>query len=916
MTLNSQAQNNHINSDNHNHDRCGSDHIRALQQNNQSRVQRIAEIENFTQHWVTNNNKGSSGAVITIPVVVHVLWNNPAENISHPQIQSQIDVLNQDFRKLNADTTSIPPAFQSLAADTEIEFVLAKQDVNGLPTTGINRVQTSINEVGHFNSNHLLQVSPSWDTASYLNIYVCEITDAAYILGYATPPGQAFNGLDGVVVDYRYFGNTSNTVAPYNLGRTLTHEVGHYLNLLHIWGNSISCSTDDLVGDTPSQSGPNFGCNTHPLPSCNSNDMFMNFMDYGDDACIVMFSQGQKMRMLATLNGPRSGLLTSQGTLPSLANTIFVNRLATGQNNGTSWDDAYISLSVALTNATANNEIWVAKGMYIPGGEIPTRADYFTIPDSVKLYGGFDGMETKRIDRDPQSNLTIISGDIQRDDIEGDLTTNKSDNSYHVMVLNAQVSNATIIDGFTITGGFADTWNQNDVTNRHGGGILCYGSPVIKNCIFEDNYAMEGGALHFRMNSNLIIIENSIFLNNASTWTGGAILAFDSDILIKDCHFEDNNGGLSGTIYMQDSDIKIENGTFVNNTAEFGGAIDVLDSDLEITNTLFENNTADFGGAISSFQTFLPTLINITSCGFNGNQANIAGGAINSDNVSIEVMSSIFDGNTAGRNGGAMKISNTSYSITNSLIINNVANGDGLGGGFYVEGSVAPTDLTLINSTVANNQGSTTDGIYSKFSDYVTLNLGNTILANGVRNFASDNANITINTLQGNVISDNTLAFALTHTTDKHIVNPSFRDPFNNDFRLNNGSPAHDIGNASIAPVLDLDGLDRIGQPDAGAFEYRFAVSTENEPITLDIDIKAYPNPTVDKLTLDIENEHSGEITFQMVDATGKLIRTWSAQKNGHSYQEAIHVKELTSGLYQIIISQENERNIVRFIKL
>jgi Pregnancy-associated plasma protein-A/Secretion system C-terminal sorting domain len=263
------------------------------------------------------NTALSTRSVVKIPVVVHVVWKNGAENISDAQIQSQIDVLNQDFRKKNADFKDVPGSFKTVAADCEIEFCLATKDTLGRPTSGITRRQTSVDNIGASFSNNRLRVyyqdlggSNNWKPDSFLNIWVCNM---GTILGFTAPLKEALikRNEDGVIVDYRSFGTigTALSNSQHNKGRTTTHEIGHYFNLLHIWGNDDTCNDDDLVVDTPLQAAPNLGCPSFPQISCGIGNMFMNFMDYTDDNCMGLFTLGQKARMLATLLEFRGGLL-------------------------------------------------------------------------------------------------------------------------------------------------------------------------------------------------------------------------------------------------------------------------------------------------------------------------------------------------------------------------------------------------------------------------------------------------------------------------------------------------------------------------------------------------------------------------------------------------------------------------------
>ncbi|MFN5372174.1 MAG: M43 family zinc metalloprotease [Bacteroidia bacterium] len=275
--------------------------------------------------------------LITIPVVVHVLYQNAEQNISDQQIFSQIDVLNEDYRKLNANASTIPSAFSSIAADCEIQFCLAARSPEGLASNGITRTQTSVSA---FSLNDAMKRSitggvDAWPTDKYLNIWVCNL--ANNLLGFATLPGTVIPALDGVVIGYKFFGRNTPLGGNYNKGRTATHEIGHWLNLIHIWGDddnaSDPCGGSDQVSDTPNQEGSNFQCPSYPSPSCgNTSDMFMNFMDYTYDQCMNMFTLGQKTRMQNTINLQRNGLLTSNGCLgvPTAADCDTLNNITGG----------------------------------------------------------------------------------------------------------------------------------------------------------------------------------------------------------------------------------------------------------------------------------------------------------------------------------------------------------------------------------------------------------------------------------------------------------------------------------------------------------------------------------------------------------------------------------------------------------
>ncbi|MCA8832032.1 GEVED domain-containing protein [Hymenobacter pini] len=278
-------------------------------------AQRLAGIEAQTQSFINNPVSKRTSAVVTIPVVVHVLYNTTAQNISDSQIQSQIAVLNEDFNKLNADASKTPSAFAGLAANVGIQFVLAKQTPTGAATTGIERKSTTITSWGTDDKMKSTSTGGfnAWDATKYLNLWVCNLSGG--VLGYAQFPGGAVS-TDGVVILSSAFGRGGSSSAPFNLGRTATHEVGHWLNLRHIWGDA-NCG-NDLVSDTPTQQTSNYGCPSFPHVTCSNGsngDMFMNYMDYVDDACMYMFSNGQSSRMNALFasGGARASLLTSNG---------------------------------------------------------------------------------------------------------------------------------------------------------------------------------------------------------------------------------------------------------------------------------------------------------------------------------------------------------------------------------------------------------------------------------------------------------------------------------------------------------------------------------------------------------------------------------------------------------------------------
>lgn len=263
-----------------------------------------------------NSASRQSQMIYTIPVVVHVVWRTAAQNISDQQIQSQIDALNEDFARLNADTGNTPAVFKPVAAATPFRFCLAQTDTNGNPTNGIERRNTTSSS---FSTNDNVKryanggLDP-WDPSRYLNIWVCNLSGG--VLGYGEFPTATISPTYGLVIQYNAFGRVGTLQPSYNLGRTTVHEICHCFRLSHIWGDDFgTCTGTDFCGDTPNQGSENYGCPTFPLyDNCATSGngvQFMNYMDYCDDICLNMFTNQQSLRMLNAMSSYKPTLLTS-----------------------------------------------------------------------------------------------------------------------------------------------------------------------------------------------------------------------------------------------------------------------------------------------------------------------------------------------------------------------------------------------------------------------------------------------------------------------------------------------------------------------------------------------------------------------------------------------------------------------------
>lgn len=247
----------------------------------------------------------SAQETIYVPVVVHVVYTTAAQNITDGQIHSQLVALNADYQRTNTDAAQTPSIFQSVTASAEIEFYLARVTDDGQETSGITRTQTThgvfANDDIHFTD---LGGKDAWNVAEYLNVWVADLPPE--VQGFASTPENAGN-TDGVVIDFESFGTVGTAKAPYHLGRTLTHEIGHYLGLKHLWGTTGGCQDDDGIEDTNLQDNavPVCGSNT----SCDSPDMVQNFMNIADDECMNFFTQGQTIAMRGVLMSAREELI-------------------------------------------------------------------------------------------------------------------------------------------------------------------------------------------------------------------------------------------------------------------------------------------------------------------------------------------------------------------------------------------------------------------------------------------------------------------------------------------------------------------------------------------------------------------------------------------------------------------------------
>jgi hypothetical protein len=306
---------------------CGTmQHEQWLQQQNPKRAEQRKAFEQAMSDYIRNNasakQNNKTQSITQIPLVVHMVYSSTTDSVSDAQIFSQIKILNDDYTRQNADTVNTPGPFKAVASAPMVQYCWAQRDPNGNPTTGIERKKsattswTSDNKVKAAATGGL----DAWDPTRYFNIWVCNLGGG--LLGYGEFPTSVASNTYGFVAGYTCFGDTLKAVAPYNKGRTATHEIGHCFNLYHIWGDDgTACTGSDSCADTPNQAGQNFGCPTYPLlDACTATapgTMFMNYMDYVDDACMNTFTHDQSLRMVAIVNNaPYNSLLTSNACTP------------------------------------------------------------------------------------------------------------------------------------------------------------------------------------------------------------------------------------------------------------------------------------------------------------------------------------------------------------------------------------------------------------------------------------------------------------------------------------------------------------------------------------------------------------------------------------------------------------------------
>ncbi len=413
--------------------------------------------------------------------------------------------------------------------------------------------------------------------------------------------------------------------------------------------------------------------------------------------------------------------------------TIYVKSDATGNNDGTSWENAFTDLQVALSTAPMGDQIWVAAGTYQPGN---SDSSTFHLSYDLELYGGFAGTENSIDDRDIENNPTILSGDLNGNDVDDDFETNREDNVLNVMRIENTVTTATVIDGFTIQNGQADG-DTLIFTEVRGAGVMSFGAAQFYNCTFQQNYATYyGGGLYFRdsLSAGGKVTNCRFEKNESREERGGGIVAVyvsGEGIEVNSCQFTDNRAIRGGGAYFLNSQVTVSNSEFTDNTSEeYGGAIYNFMSGeneyCEISNSTFTNNTSEgSGGAIYNYIDGEDEYFEISNSTFTNNSSDGRGGAVRiivfTDNATSNINNCTFENNEANA-GGAVAWSqdgmNNHISFTGSDFQNNNAIGSGAEGGAiycYFRSASTISSAIVDDCTFTNNSSAQDGGAISNF---------------------------------------------------------------------------------------------------------------------------------------------------------------------------------------------------------
>ncbi len=393
---------------------------------------------------------------------------------------------------------------------------------------------------------------------------------------------------------------------------------------------------------------------------------------------------------------------------------MFVDASASGSNDGSSWSNAYTDLNTAISNNSAG-DIWIATGTYVLAGS-DSSATFF-INGPLQLYGGFAGGETDVNQRDWNNNLTILSGDLNSDDVSTDFEMNRGDNVQHVIKVGSFINSQVLLDGLYFRGGYTSDSSFVDFQYRSGGGVLAFSGVDVSNCRFYENFGRTGGCVSVYNISGMegVSVTNSIFNNNMGTSQSAGLFGSDlSGMVVKDCDFADNSAA-RGCIYaLRSTDVMIEDCTFSDNNNPVGFASAFFswnNANLDLIGCTFLGNSAENSGAVyidGREQDFTGAdNVVIDDCSFIGNECNGTGGAMWIYYTKFTMTNSQFSGNSFGSQGGAIYVSNADHpdvGVADVIVdgCNFTNNSCGTRGGAM---RTWGTGMTMSNCTFSDNSG-------------------------------------------------------------------------------------------------------------------------------------------------------------------------------------------------------------------
>ncbi|OQY05369.1 MAG: hypothetical protein B6I20_01400 [Bacteroidetes bacterium 4572_117] len=888
---------------------CAShEHMLGQIKSNTNMQQEMDKLENYTKSFVQTYGHLKATESRTIPVYVHVIYRLSQENISDAQIESQIAVLNLDYGGTNSDIASVPSEFVSVTANNPgIQFVLA-----GITRKYVNRSTWGTNDaMKDPNQNGVAPVTPE----THLNMWICNIGGG--ILGYAQFPGGN-SATDGVVFSPQYCGSSDYDdgsfylSAPFDKGRTATHEIGHYLNLRHIWGDG-PCSATDYVDDTPSAASANYNCPSHPHNTCGSDDMFMNYMDYVDDDCMVMFSLGQEARMWACLNSIRQNLGTTGGNASPVANAngpysaepnVAINFSSTGSSDSDGTIDSYSwnfgdgstsTLANPTHTYTADNVYTVSLTVTDNEGATGTNSTTATIssgstnqPPVVNVNGPYTGQAGVAVNfsfagtSDPDGSLASGFWDF------GDGTTSTNPNPSHVygtagtytVALSVTDNEGATTVGettATITGGSS---NQPPVVNANGP----YSGDVGETINFsfagtsDPDGSLASGFWDFGDGTTSTSPNPTHAYSTAGAYT--VILSVtDNDGATTTDETTATIGG-SGNIapvanangpYSADEGVSISFSSAGSNDSD--GTIASYLWNFGDGNTSTDTNPTHAYTSGGTYSVSLTVTDNEGATGIDQVTATISGSS-----GTVTLSQSYFESGWDGWTNGGADVSRYS-------------------GPFSYEGSysIAIRDNSGAASTMLSS--------FYNVSAYNELNISFYYNANGME------------TGESFVVGYNTGTSWVAIGT--FVCGTNFN---NNEFKLGNASVSSDEQNfpTNARFAIQCNGSDDsdvvyIDQViiTASSGSAKSSGTNSNTKLSFEVgkDIKIYPNPVSDMINLYYAVDENA--IAKIYTMNGTLIKTVNLTE---SHTE-ISVSELKSGMYVIKVSENNEVMLKRFIK-